>query len=50
MWQKTTKTFRIMRMNAGFRSVTGKRFYVEPMLNLAARGPTRVCSTGVLRG
>ena len=48
--KKTTKTFRITRKNAGFRSVTGQRFYVEPMLNLAARGPARVCSAGDLRG
>lgn len=45
-----TKTFRITRKNAGFRSVTGQQFYVEPMLNLATRGPACVCSTGVLCG
>ena len=50
MWQKTTKSFRITRKNIGFRSVTGQRFDVEPMLNLAARGPARVCSTGALGG
>ena len=38
------------RMQVSGQSVNGQRFYVEPMLNLAARGPARVCSTGVLRG
>ena len=44
------KTFRITRKYAAFRSVTGQRFYVEPMLNLAMHGPARVCSMGILHG
>lgn len=36
-WQKITKTKSITRKDAGFMSVTGKRFYVECMLNLAVR-------------